>query len=103
MPAAWSYEQSGDLVIELVRLTLGADVVDTAADRIAQIKMTLDGVVPLRRIRVLEVSHEHAGAGIQRVDNHLAIHRTGDLDAAVLQIDRYRRTSPVGFPNGSRL
>ena len=44
---------------------------------------------------VLEVGHEAIGAGIQRVDDHLAIDRPGDFDAAVPQIGRQRRDAPV--------
>jgi DNA-binding transcriptional LysR family regulator len=40
---------------------------------------------PSRAERVLEVGHEHLRAGVQRVDDHLALDRAGDLDAAVLQ------------------
>ena len=54
---------------------------------------------PGRRVRVLEIGHEHFRAGVERVDHHLAIGRPGDLDAAVLQIRRDRRAGPIAFPN----
>ncbi len=52
-------------------------------------------VVPGRRVRVLEVRHEDAGAGVERVDDHLALDRAGDLDAPVLQVGRDRGDLPV--------
>ena len=42
-------------------------------------------------------------AGIQRVDNHLAIGRPGDFDPSVLDVARDRRTLPVAFADLFRL
>jgi hypothetical protein len=52
--------------------------------------------------RVLEVGHEHLRAGVQRVDDHLALDRPGDLDAAILQRGRYRRDLPVRLADRTR-
>ena len=43
--------------------------------------------------------HEHAGARIERVDDHLAIDRAGDLHPAILDVvgDRLRRSAPRGY------
>src|SRR5262245_33343334 len=57
--------------------------------------MTLDVVRPGRRVRVLEVGHEHLRARVERVDDHLAIDRPGDLDAAILEVRRNRSDAPV--------
>jgi hypothetical protein len=54
-------------------------------------------------VGVLEVGHEHAGPGVQRVDDHLAVDGAGDLHAAVLQVRRQRRHGPVGLANRQRL
>ena len=70
-----------------------------AADRVAQIDLPFDHVVPVRRVRVFKVRHENLRARIKRVDHHLAIGRPGDLDAAVLDVRRNRRAGPVAFPN----
>ena len=35
--------------------------------------MSADDVLPRRRVRVLEVGHEDAGAGVECVDHHLAV------------------------------
>ena len=53
-------------------------------------------VGPGGRGGVLEVGHEAGGAGVQRVDDHLAVDRAGDLDAAVEEVGRERRHLPVG-------
>ena len=54
-----------------------------------------DDVVPRRRVRVLEVGHEDAGARVQGVDHHLALDRAGDLDAPVLEVLPAARRPPV--------
>ncbi len=46
---------------------------------------------------VLEVGHETVGAGVQGVDDHFAVHRAGDLDAAVLQVFRDGQHLPVAL------
>ena len=61
------------------------------ADRVAQVDLALDQVLPGRRVGVLEVGHEDLGAGVERVDDHLAVDRAGDLDPAILQIGGNRR------------
>ena len=91
------------LSLRLVRLAFGRREVDAAADRVAQVDVALDVVVPARRVRVLEVRHEHARAAIERVDDHLAVDRTRDLDAAVLDVGRDRRAGPVAFADRARL
>ncbi len=97
MPPARTHEERRELVTELVRLAFGADEVDLAANRVAQVDLALDVVVPLRRVGVLEVGHEHVGAGVERVDDHLAIDRPGNLDTAVLNIGRNRRANPIAL------
>ena len=59
-----------------------------------QVLLAVEHVVPGRRERVLEVGHEHAGAGVERVDHHLALDRAGDLAATVLEVGGRRRHLP---------
>src|SRR5262249_41888664 len=103
MPAARAHEQGSDLLVQLVSLPIGAHIVDAAAYRVAQVDVALDQVVPLRRVGVLEVGHEDLRAGNERVDDHLPSDRTGDLDAAVLDVGGNRRAGPVGLAYGARL
>ena len=95
VPAARTHEQRGQLVLQRVGLALRRDEIDAAADRVAQVDVALDVVVPARRVRVLEVGHEHLRARVERVDDHLAIDRPGDLDAAIGDVGaiRARRSS----------
>ena len=55
-----------------------------------------------RRVGVLEIRHEDAGAGVERVDDHLAIHGTGDLDAPVDDVGLHGRARPVGVADRLR-
>ena len=63
--------------------------------RVAQIDLTFKIVLPGGRIGVLEIRHEHVRAGVQRVDDHLAIDRSGDFDAPVEQVRGNRRHLPI--------
>ena len=103
VPAARADEQHGHFVAQRVFLAVGAGIADRAPDRVAQVELPADHVGPGRRVGVLEVGHEHTGAGVQRVDDHLPIGRPGDLDAAVLEIGRDGRDLPVGGADGCGL
>ena len=59
--------------------------------------MAVEQIVPRGCGRVLEVGHEDFGAGVERVDDHLAIDWTGNLDAAVEQVGGQRGYGPFGF------
>jgi hypothetical protein len=103
MPAARAHDQGGDGGIQAVGLALRAGEIDAPRDGIAQVDLALDHVVPGRRHRVLAVGHEHLRAGVQRVDDHLAIGRAGDLDPAILQVGRDRGDVPLALADGVRL
>ena len=104
MPAARTDDEHRRLVAELVGLAgLRVGEVDLPGPAILQVDLALDHVGPDRRGRILEIGHEDPGAGIQRVDDHLAVDRAGDLDAAVLKIGRDRRDLPVAGADRSRL
>ena len=47
------------------------------------------------RVGVLEVGHEHPGAGVEGVDHHLGVSRPGDLDPPVGQVGRGGRDPPL--------
>ena len=103
MPAARPGHQHGDLLIELVLFSSGIGEINRSANGVAQIDLTFNHVLPGRRVRVFKIRHEDLCAGIQRVDNHLAIGRPGDFDPAVLDVARDRRTLPVAFADLFRL
>ena len=85
VPAARAHEQRRHLVAEAVLAPVVAGELDRALDRIGQVELALHDVGPRRRQGVLEVGHEAARARVQRVDDHLAVDRAGDLDAAVAE------------------
>ena len=94
VPAARADQQCGDVVLQGVLLALGRLEGDGAAHGVAQVDLPEDRVVPGGGVGVLEVRHEHLGARVQRVDDHLAVHGARDLHAAVLQVVRQRGDLP---------
>ena len=64
-------------------------------DGVVEVDLAGDHVVPVRGVGVLQVGEPHRGAGVERVDRHLALGRTGDLDAAVAQRRGRGRDPPV--------
>ena len=72
-------------------------------DGVGKVDLTFNEIAPGRRVRVLEVGHEHAGARVQRIDNHLAVSGSGDLNAAILEIGRNGSNGPFGFANVLRI
>ena len=78
----------------------GSREAELAGPAVHQVDLALDHVGPGRRVGVLEVGHEHLGPAVQGVDDHLAVGRTGDLDAAVQQVGRDRRDLPVAVAHG---
>ena len=95
VPAARPHDEGRGLVVQRVAL-LGRLERDRAPYRVAKVRLALDHVRPGRRARVLEVAHEDARAGVERVDHHLAVGRPGDLAAAVAEIGRGDRDLPAG-------
>ena len=83
MPSTRPHQQRCHARIEFVAFAFRTLVADGALDCVAQIELALKVVVPGGRIRILEIGHEDVGAGIQRVDDHLAVDRAGDLHAAI--------------------
>ena len=102
MPAAWSHHQHGVGVgAQGVVLAVVGGEGNVAGYGVAQVDLAFDEVGPGRTGGVLEIGHEHFGAGIERIDDHLAIDRAGDFHAPILQCRRDRRHAPVRFTNGT--
>ena len=98
MPAARTDQQRGGLVVQrystAVRIRAKVIVRRTASVRFCCPSTTL---CPGRRERIFEVGHEDVRAGVERVDHHLAVGRTGDLRTAVLQVGRGRSNLPLSL------
>ena len=103
MPAARTHQQHRRLLVQLVLLAFGTRETDLAADGVAHVLLSLDQIAAGRGVGVFEIRHEHLRAGVQRVDHHLAIGRTGDLRSAIGQIRRNRRHGPLRFPDARGL
>ncbi len=94
MPAARAHEQHRDLVVQRVLLLARVER-DRPLERIGEVPLALDAVLPRRRVRVLEVGHEDLRPRVERVDHHLPVDRAGDLDAPVGDLGGERRDPPV--------
>ena len=103
MPAARSHHERGDLVVELILLSLGAGELDLAAHRVHEVHLAVDHVEPTGGVGVLEVRHEHLRPGVERIDDHLAIGRSRDLDPAVREVGTGWCHLPVAATNVGRL
>ena len=104
VPAARPDHEDGGLLREPVFLPgLGRRVRDRPVDGVAEVDLPLDRVRPGRRVRVLEVGHEDARAGVQGVDHHLPVDGPRDLDAAVAEHFGDRRDLPLALPDLLRL
>ncbi len=102
VPASRADEEHGDLVVQRVAL-LALLERDRPLDRVREVLLAADDVLPRRRVRILEVGHVDARARVERVDDHLPVAgRPGDLDAPVLEIGRCRRDPPVALTNRAR-
>src|SRR5690348_7886615 len=84
------------LLVDSASLPFRAGIADGASNGIVLIALAANAVIPGGRVGVFEVRHEAARAAVQRVDDHLAIDRPGDLDAAVAKVGRDGRDSPGG-------
>ena len=97
-------EEDGGLLAEAVLLAgVGRLVRDRAPDRVPEVLVAEDHVLPGGRVRVLEVGHEDARAGVERVDDHLPVDGPGDLDPAVLEVGGQRGHREARLAHGARL
>ncbi len=81
----------------------GIGEVEGAGPAVLQVHLALDQVGPSRRGGVFEVGHEHLRSGVQGVDDHLAVHRPGDLHPAVLEVFGDGPDGPVAGADGGGL
>src|SRR5262249_9576165 len=71
MPAARADNQGRNMRIELITLPFRACVADGPSDSVAQVGLSFEIVLPRGRVRIFKIGHEHVGARVQRVDDHL--------------------------------
>ena len=99
MPAARPDEQHRDLLVQRVALLARVEL-DRPVERVREVALPLDAVLPGRRVRVLEVGHEDLRPRVEGVDHHLAVDGARDLDAPVGDLLRERRDAPVSVTDG---
>ena len=80
-------------VAQRVAPAVRAGECERAAHRLHAVHLAGHHVGPGRRERVLEVGHEDARARVERVDHHLPLDRSGDLDPAVGEVRRGSATA----------
>ena len=102
MPSARTHEKRRCYFVESIFFRAAAKR-DGAASGVVKVHVTVDVVRPHRRVGVFEVGHEDICAAVERIDDHLAIDRSGDLDATVDEIVWNRSDGPVAFANLARL
>src|SRR6185437_12528082 len=100
MPTARTNEQNCRLVDQSVPLAgLRVSKRNRPSYRVAKIQLAFNEVLPCWGCGVLEVRHENLGATVQRIDDHLAVNRSGNLHAAIKQIFRHRCDRPFRLAN----
>jgi hypothetical protein len=72
-------------------------------DRRFQVDLPLHLVVPARRVGILEIGHVAVRPRVEGVDDHLGIHRPGDLDPPPVQRLRDGCDLPVALAHRLRL
>src|ERR1700679_1014152 len=77
--ASRGHHHDGRLVAETIALAAGRiGEVDFPRPAVAEVELTLDHIGIDGGSGVLEIGHEHFGAGVQRIDDHFAVDRAGD-------------------------
>ena len=84
-------------LFKLVPFALRTCVFQGPADRLHAVELAGNHVCPGRRERILEIRHEDLGPGIERVDHHLPLHRSGDLHPPIVQVRRCGRHLPAAL------
>ena len=94
VPAAWSEHDRRASSHRVGSFALRAGVLHRAVDGVAQVDLALDHVLPRGGVGILVVREPHLGARVHRVDGHLAVRRSGDLDATVVESGARTRDAP---------
>src|ERR1700678_2776912 len=100
VPATRPHEKRGCFLVEPILLAFGTGEADGATYGIAQVHLAIDQVAPGGRGPILKISHENIRAGIEGVDDHLAIDWTSDFGSAVLQVGGDGGYAPLTLANG---
>src|SRR5947207_1818407 len=100
MPTAGTDKKCGNGFVERIFFAFRAGEINGAADSIANVNLSIKRSVPGWRMGILEICHIAVCAGVEGVDDHFAIDRSGDFDTAVLQISGDGLDPPIALANG---
>jgi hypothetical protein len=101
MQTAHAADQQRRVRLELINLAGFIGVADGAVNRIAQVNLPINDFAPFGRQRVFEIRHKDFYIRIERIDDHLALYRTGNFYPPILQIVRNAADRPITVTNGS--
>ena len=87
--------REGRVVAQAVLAAVRAGERRGPPDGVVEVHLAAHDVGPVRRVGVLQIGQPDLGAGVQRVDHHLALGRPGDLDPTVDQVSRGGRDLPT--------
>src|SRR5207249_9975494 len=93
------YDEGRRLVVQAMIAAVGIGEGELPLDRVVQVLLALDYVLPGRCVGGLEVGHVDGCARVESVDHHLAVGRPGDLDIAHSKVMRYVGDAPVQLPH----
>ncbi len=96
VPAAGPHQQRGRLGFEHVALAAGCGEFDRAGHRVAQVHLALRACLARWARGNPRNRPCTSGRRIERIDDHLAVDRSGNFDAAVLKVGWHRRDPPIG-------
>ena len=69
--------------LELINFTGFIGVTDGAIYRIPQIDLPFNDLLPVRSQRIFEVSHKNFHIGIERVNHHFSLNRSGNFNTTI--------------------
>src|SRR5690606_3968989 len=88
VPPPWPDDQRRHTLVQAIDPPIGTRVLERPPHGILDVCLAAHHVRPVRRKCILQVHHEDPGTGVERVDHHLAVRRTRDLDTSVLKVRR---------------
>src|SRR5205823_9725242 len=71
VPSARTDHEGSNLVVQPVGFSFGTLIAYGFIDRVAQVYMAIDQVLPTRSVRILEIGHKDLCAGVQGINDHL--------------------------------
>src|ERR1044072_2646428 len=101
VPPAWPYHECSRLFCQHVYFAIFCiGIADGTVNGISEVDLPLYDIIPVRGITVFKISHKYLSAGIQCVNDHFTIYRSGYLYPSVLQVGRGWVNAPFACSYG---